>query len=366
MSRHKNAYNTLAASALLMLLIDPLLIYSAGFQLSYCAVLGILFLHRPLYGLLYFKNYLPDKIWSITAVSIAAQAGTLPVVLYYFHQFPLYSLITNLIVIPLSSLIIYAGMLFFLMPSHSVAADAAAWLLGNLIHIMDAGVTLVEDIPYGLVKDMYVDLPMALMIALGIICVSAYFILKNKSYLFYTLLLGLFFSSYRTLRSYDILKQEAFIVYSVIGHSAYDCINGDAHVFYADSLLLSSPSKIEYSIATNWLRRGLDPPQPANPSIQTLKAKRYALNATRKRIMVLSGDLPDSFTEKKLQLDYLILSGYCRFDLADIFGFFDTELVILDTSVPPWITAPEGDRRFYDVREKGAFVSSGCRALNFI
>ena len=82
--------------------------------------------------------------------------------------------------------------------------------------------------------------------------------------------------------------------------------------------------------------------------------------------MVLSGDLPDSFTEKKLQLDYLILSGYCRFDLADIFGFFDTELVILDTSVPPWITAPEGDRRFYDVREKGAFVSSGCRVLNFI
>ena len=75
----------------------------------------------------------------------------------------------------------------------------------------------------------------------------------------------------------------------------------------------------------------------------------------------MSGDLPGSTIAEKLQLDYLILSGYCRFELLDIFRIFDPRLVILDSSVPPWVKAPEGDGRFWDVRNQGAFVSSEFR-----
>ncbi|RLD76627.1 MAG: hypothetical protein DRJ15_15010 [Bacteroidetes bacterium] len=59
--------------------------------------------------------------------------------------------------------------------------------------------------------------------------------------------------------------------------------------------------------------------------------------------------------EKKLRLDYLILRGRCSYELEDIFLWFDPGLVILDSSVPPWVEVPEGDGRFWAVREKRAF-----------
>jgi hypothetical protein len=68
--------------------------------------------------------------------------------------------------------------------------------------------------------------------------------------------------------------------------------------------------------------------------------------------------MPSTPPQNKLQLDYLILRGKIEFDPADVFLYFDPMLVILDSSVPPWINAPEGVGRFYDVRKSGAFVSN--------
>jgi competence protein ComEC len=354
--RHKNSFNTLAASALLMLLIDPELIFSAGFQLSYSAVLGILLLQRPIYNLLYMKYLLLDRIWSITAVSIAAQAGTLAVVLYYFHRFPLYSLITNLIVIPLSSLIIYSGMLLFILPSQTTAAQASSWLLDMLVTIMDRGVEFVEHIPYGMMENLYFDLNMSILLAIIIGLLAYTFNEKQKGALIFALLVVLAFSAYRLNLSFKTLHQQEFIVYSIHGHSAYDVIQGEEHTFYADSLLLASPGKIDYSIAPNWLSLNLK-----EPCTQRLNAKYFTLNTKRKRVLIWDGKAPGVSVATSLSLDYLILRGNTEMDLLELFDYFNPGLVIIDSSVPPWIEAPEGDERFYDVRKSGAYISSECR-----
>jgi competence protein ComEC len=302
---------------------------------------------------MFIKLAIPDKIWAITAVSIAAQAGTLPVVLFYFHQFPLYSLITNLIVIPLSSLIIYAGILVFILPSHTVIIEAASYLLNLLVTLMDAGVGFVEHIPYGMLEGIYINLAMAVLLALFIGMISVALVARKKQALIMGLVVLLTFSLYRTRHHYHALLQEVFVVYAVRGHSAYDVIQGTDHIFYADSTLHASPGKIDYSIAPNWLTLNLN-----NPTPQTLNAKPYTLNVKRKKVLAWHGDLPSAPPEKKLQLDYLILRGKIEFDPADVFLYFDPTLVILDSSVPPWIKAPEGVGRFYDVRKSGAFVSN--------
>ncbi|HYG19850.1 MAG TPA: ComEC/Rec2 family competence protein, partial [Ohtaekwangia sp.] len=105
-----NIYNTLGASAFFLLLFDPYMIMSVGFQLSYLAVLGIVYIQPKMYLLWEPKHRLVDQIWKVTTVSIAAQIATLPLGLLYFHQFPNYFLLANLLVIPGSFIVLVGGL----------------------------------------------------------------------------------------------------------------------------------------------------------------------------------------------------------------------------------------------------------------
>jgi competence protein ComEC len=107
--RSVNIYHTLLGSILLILLVQPKFLFDVGFQLSYLALFFILWLHPLLSRLLEPKNKILKYIWEILSVSFAAQIGTLPLSLYYFHQFPGLFFITNLVIIPLTGFIMGLG-----------------------------------------------------------------------------------------------------------------------------------------------------------------------------------------------------------------------------------------------------------------
>ena len=111
LTRKINMYNTIAASAFLLLLFWPYLITDVGFQLSYLAVVGIVWLYRPICNLFIPANIIIRFIWQTSAVSIAATIITFPLTIFYFRQFPNLFLVTNLIAVPLSTLIIYTGIM---------------------------------------------------------------------------------------------------------------------------------------------------------------------------------------------------------------------------------------------------------------
>src|SRR5258708_172435 len=102
---------------------------SVGFQLSYLAVLGIVYWQRPIYHLWEIENKIGDWIWKITCVSIAAQVATFALGLLYFHQFPTYFLISNLFVIPLSTLVLVVGIFLLLISSLAPVASFTAVIL---------------------------------------------------------------------------------------------------------------------------------------------------------------------------------------------------------------------------------------------
>lgn len=103
-SRRTQIYNTLALSAFALLLYDPWLVYSVGFQLSYVAVLGIVYFYPPIYQLWDSSRWwVVDYFWQIICVSIAATLATFPLGIYYFHQFPNYFLLSNVVVLPVST-----------------------------------------------------------------------------------------------------------------------------------------------------------------------------------------------------------------------------------------------------------------------
>ncbi len=110
LSRTINIYNSLGASAFLLLVINPYLIKSVGFQLSYIAVLSIVYLQPKIENIFIIRNKILFKIWLLISVSIAAQIGTAPIALYYFHIFPNWFILTNLIVIPATFLHLLASL----------------------------------------------------------------------------------------------------------------------------------------------------------------------------------------------------------------------------------------------------------------
>jgi competence protein ComEC len=87
MNKNQNTYNLIAISAFFLLLYDPYYLFDVGFQLSYLAVIGLVYFHPIIFDVFYIKNKLLEPIWSYCALSIAAQLATFPLSIYYFHQF---------------------------------------------------------------------------------------------------------------------------------------------------------------------------------------------------------------------------------------------------------------------------------------
>lgn len=130
--RDKMSVNTLAFAAIAMLLFNPKSLFDVGFQLSFMAVLAIL-LFYPLFESVWSQQFLFGHrlfrwLWTTLAVSCAAQIGVAPLIAYYFGRFSCYFLLTNLVVVPATTLILYLSLLVLLIPS-------LAYLL---IYIVDA------------------------------------------------------------------------------------------------------------------------------------------------------------------------------------------------------------------------------------
>lgn len=144
----------LALSAIIILLIAPADLLSISFQLSFAAVFFLLALWRPL------EEQFPRLPWVVRllAVSCVATFGTMPLTLYYFHQFPLIGPLLSLILIPLTTLIIYLALAAMLLPLAPLG-----WLLDAVVSLQEKIIDLAGSIPHTLMTDIH---PSALEIAM--------------------------------------------------------------------------------------------------------------------------------------------------------------------------------------------------------
>lgn len=130
-----------------MLVIDPLLIYNIGFQLSYLAMVGIFTVYKPLSRIFFIRNKWLKKIWEGTAVGIAAQLFTVPLTLYYFHQFPNYFALTNIGMMLFAGLVLGIGMLLFTVHWWPLTGKIVGVLLAICLSGMLFFVQFVESLP---------------------------------------------------------------------------------------------------------------------------------------------------------------------------------------------------------------------------
>ena len=143
---------------------------SVAFQLSYLAVLGIVYLQPGIYNLWESTSRFWDEVWKITCVSIAAQLATFSLGLLYFHQFPNYFLISNLLVIPISFAVLILGLVVLLVSFIGPLASFCGWLLLWTIKALNAVVFTVESFPYSLIDHVYIDTLQSWLLMIAIIC----------------------------------------------------------------------------------------------------------------------------------------------------------------------------------------------------
>lgn len=252
-----NIYNTLAGSAFLLLLFNPYLIMSVGFQLSYLAVLGIVYLQRPLYNLWEIENRLGDWVWQITCVSIAAQVSTFALGMLYFHQFPVYFLVSNLFVIPLSTLVLVIGILLLVVSAWS----AAAWLIGvfltYLIQAMNWVVFYVEDLPFSLIEEIHLTTFQCWLIMVFMLGLVFTLEFKSIRWLYLAAVCSIMVIITQWIHFRDSVNRQQFVVYSVNGFSAMEWIDRGQSYFIGDSALVEDQERILFHIRPNRLNSGV-------------------------------------------------------------------------------------------------------------
>jgi predicted membrane metal-binding protein len=172
-SRHISTLNILAISAFFLLPYNPLFITDVGFQLSYLTVSGLIVLQPVVYKWVDLENKWADKLWVLCSVSIAAQIITFPLSAFYFHQFPVYFLISNLVIVIPTAIIMYAGMAYLLLPDIPFISSVLGWILEKSILLMNKVLALTANIQLLLIFDKQLQkLKLPEKIKLDYLCIS--------------------------------------------------------------------------------------------------------------------------------------------------------------------------------------------------
>ncbi|MCR6638216.1 MAG: competence protein ComEC family protein [Sporocytophaga sp.] len=254
-SKKHNPYNTLAISALIILIYDPFTIADIGFQLTYLAMGGLIFLQPKLSGFYEPKRWLDSQVWTITTGGIAATIITFPISLYYFHSFPVYFSLSNLLVAPLSYVILWLGIFGLIFSRTDLVLKPLCYCLEKTIWLMNEGLRCILKIPESVIRDIYIDAHHMMFLYILMILLILIFYGKKIKLAILLLILSLLFSGGVVYEKITIYKQREVIAFFVKGKKVFASVNGRAAEIYADSSF--NEEKLKFEIYPALLNRGV-------------------------------------------------------------------------------------------------------------
>ena len=340
-NRKTFSINSLAASALVLLCYSPSWLWDIGFQLSYAAVLGLICLSAPIYKSIMIYNPMLDYLWKMNSVTISATILTLPLTTYYFHQFPLIFMLTNSVIVPISSIILIALIILCSLTFIPFLASIAGAITGWMIFIMNYLVKFFNEIPMTILKGLQISLFQNLLLFVFIFLASSLLINKNKKLLLPALLVLLLISAERALNFYRAEKQNYFIVYHVNGGNAYEWVSGRNSVLIIDEKHFNNPDFHLYTL------------KPAHIKFRINNYKLAALPEKNNAFISLSG--------KEYENEILVVRGRINKNSLNHF-ITKNQVLVIDGSVPARdAQSIKNDKdlagkEIFDVIREGAFV----------
>lgn len=347
-------FNTLFLSAFLLLLYNPNYIFDVSFLLSYTAVLSIVYFHPRIKNLVHFNNKPLAWSWELFSVSIAAQIGTLPFCLYFFHKFSNYFLLTNFIAIPISTGIIYLALLLFIVSPFTILSQWISFALDWLLKAQNNSIIFIDKLPFSTFHTWINEFEAFLLF--GIIILASAFVAK-KRYVFIvgTLLCIITLQGSFLYRNWQSEKIEEVIVYANPKFTAIDFINKNSHYYFTTDSL-----KFKQTVEAFWLKNNLS---EAIPIEQASNYKEGLFSFNGRSFCILSDSTFAHKTNmKQLHIDYLIVGGKPPLKLTDIENIFHTKNIIIDDTHSAWSTKKWIDAckkrgiNCYALKEKGCLT----------
>lgn len=325
-------YNTLAATAFFILLFNPFSLFDISFQMSFGAVAAILYFQPKLDTLYKPKGQIKKYVWDLFTVSTAAQLGVFPLVLYYFGTFPTWFFVTNLLVVPLIGIIIYAAAALVAVGAiNRVAAgffdrieSVLQWVAETLTGITLRIVQISESLPFAQLADSFIttiQLPLMMLF----VFLFARFLYTHRAKPLIIALISLFAFQMITLENQLRTPSPRLVVFN-------------------------NPDRSEIALFTEGKRHFL--PVPDNGF----------LPHPQKRILRLSDDALAGFVaSSSFPVDILVLSNHAGFKMEQLISLFEPSLIVLDSSLPRSVTnrmtaeCRQLGIHVHDVTKEGAF-----------
>lgn len=367
--RKGNLINSLAASAFVLILADPSNLMNIGFQLSYSAVLGIALFQEPISKMLYFKNRILRFGWDSVSVTIAAQLTTLPLILYYFHQFPLYFIPANLILIPLSFVILVSGMALLVLFFIPVLSLWIGKLLSLFIFIMNFTVTGIEKLPYSVLDGLYIGLSDSILLSVLVILLWVFLKYNTRKVLIPAMSVFVLFVLIITLRKMQNRADTQIVVYGINRHTAIDLIAGKSHRVLADTALAKDVYAIDYNLRAYWARKGLKTEVEFVPFTENSEKREFFV--LKNDLISFSGKLFSIWNGKSKQngksinqqpIDFVIITGNSKPSLSSLQNVYLVKQMIIDLSVPSWRAeeweklATDAGIQVFSIRKSGSWI----------
>jgi competence protein ComEC len=365
--RQAHILNSLAASALILLIADPLLLYDVGFQLSYLAVAGIVLLQPKLDEKWSTDNWLLQQVWGLLTVTIAAQVFTFPLGLYYFRQFPSYFILSNLVVIPLSTVTMYAGLLLLIVSPFAFLARPVAWIFSGLIRMLNFSVEEIEQLPRAVLQCASWK-PVELLLLYIFVILLLFFLFRRRGGWFNVAGICLLFLFAFIIKDRKVrFTGSELVIFRLNQASAIGLVNGEEAILLSDSSLAKKEGDIDFHIHPYFEDRGIydETIQPLSDSLQlereNLRFSHSWLFAGRKKIFIAGRHSQPVAVDA---CDILLIRGSPKIPLEKFIAQMHPKMIVTDGSdgkakTEKWAgLCAQLHVPFYDVKTQGALLLS--------
>lgn len=342
--KRANIYNTLGIAAMVILLLHPQYLFAVGFQLSFIAVFGIVHLYPIIYSYVNFSHWLLDKVWSLSCVSMAAQVATFPLSVYYFSQFPVYFLVSNMFAIPGVTVALVMG--FMAISAGFISIELAlipGYILDKAIFLVNEAIFFTNELPGSLITGLYIS-KVEVWLCYGVLI------------LFFT---GLQYRSFSTFvctsvllllqlglicdRNRQVVYQKQVVFYDIPDKTTIDFIAGKEAQLIISNYRHEELGMLSYQIDP--YRRTIGLGSVSEGAVSWSESELVDDNEYFKliqwqgmRIMILDNPLKEYLAfDGKLTVDVLVLSNDVIQNVSQLPACLEAKKVILSSEYSSWL-----------------------------
>lgn len=266
----------------------------------------------------------------MTSITIAAQIITFPICLFYFHQFPTYFLLSNLLAVPLSTIILFEEIALLCLSGFQTFALSIGKLVDASIMLMNKWILIISKFPGAVIDFIYADVQTTLLLYAIVILIVFFLLLKRKTFLKWSLLLLTIFCSLQSMAKYKWLQQKVLVIYNIPKSHNIDLIVGKKYSFLSDRNLLTNKSALNFYVFPTRKYFRVQPDK--SPSISN-DNNNVILNFFGKRMTIINSSFN---VDTLLHVDYLLITGNPKFNISDLKEKINFQKIIFDNANSLW------------------------------